>query len=501
MGSNRATGDGLPQGFDPPSSNTTWCPNQFFDVVLPHFPRGVVRLVGYLLWQTLAWNDEGGQPVETRHRLTWQTLGARARVSRGALGAALAEALRARLIRRVAPEPDDATVPAFELRWADEGPYVRVPKAFPGFFSGRGHRTYVPNQLFTVVVAHEPLAVVRVVGAIVRHSIGFEAEQGYRRTEAALSSRALARLTNLSLRQVTRALAAAIAAGYLRQVDPGQFGRAASCARYAVRWSDGFDGAVASSRFRNVHSTPGSPGGSKLSTGTVQKCPQRQFKNVHSCKEEIKPLPNKTSSKPQPADAAEPDRDAVRRRLREMGFAGKSIEALAQFPLARIERQIAWLEGRSATRSPLGLLRRAIEEDWPPPQTVRRKSAAVVNVALPSSSAVPPPEPSAAQRRAYGAWMLEQLDALKRSEPVRYQAFLEHRERIKASLRYVHRDRPDHGILRGWDSEAARIAHLQAFDRTLPDLDTWCRRPSPAAVQCPAPSETRAAMKNSQIAT
>ena len=186
---------GLPGGFDPPSSNVTWCPNQFFDVVLPHFPRGVVRLVGYLLWQTLAWNDDSGQPVETRHRLTWETLGTRARVSRGALGAALQDALRARLIQRVAAEPDDDVAKLFELRWADEGPYVRVPKGFPGFFSGRGHRTYVPNQLFTVVVAREPLAVVRVVGAIIRHSIGFEAEQGYRRTEAALSCRALARRT------------------------------------------------------------------------------------------------------------------------------------------------------------------------------------------------------------------------------------------------------------------------------------------------------------------
>ncbi len=39
------------------------------------------------------------------------------------------------------------------------------------------------------------------------------------------------------------------------------------------------------------------------------------------------------------------------------------------------------------------------------------------------------------------------------------------------------------------------VAHLQAFDRTLPDLETWCRRRAPAAVQCPAPSETSAAMR------
>jgi len=220
-----------------------------------------------------------------------------------------------------------------------------------------------------------------------------------------------------------------------------------------------------------------------MSTAAVQNCPQRQFKKVHSSKEEIKPLPNKTSSKPPPAAEAGSEREAVRRRLREMGFAGRSIEALAQFPLARIERQIAWLAGRTATRSPLGLLRRAIEEDWPPPRTVRRRTESRDLAPLPaSSSSARLAEPDAAQRRAYATWMREQLDALAQRQPARYQAFLEHRERLKAQLRYVHHDRPDHGILRGWDSEAAIIAHLQAFDRTLPDLDAWlARQPAGAA--------------------
>ena len=163
-------------------------------------------------------------------------------------------------------------------------------------------------------------------------------------------------------------------------------------------------------------------------------------------------------------------------------------------------RQIAWLGDRSATRSPLGLLRRAIEEDWPPPRTVRRKASPTTQVG-PAPPLSVSTEPVPAQRRAYRAWMRGQLDSLQRTEPARYQAFLAHRERLKASLRYVHRDRPDHGILRGWDSEAALIAHLQSFDRSLPDLETWCRRRAPALGQCPAPSETSAAMKNSQIAT
>lgn len=51
--------------FKPPTSNTTYTPNQFFDVVIPHFSRGVVRIVAYLLRKTLGlvrreWKPSGG---------------------------------------------------------------------------------------------------------------------------------------------------------------------------------------------------------------------------------------------------------------------------------------------------------------------------------------------------------------------------------------------------------------------------------------------------------
>ena len=495
----RATA-GLPGGFAPPSSNVTWCPNQFFDVALPHFPRGVVRLVGYLLWQTLAWNDASGRPRRHQQQLSWDALAARARVSRGALGEAIEAADAARLIARSEPDPSRQTAATYALRWS-AAPYTREPAAFEGFFLGRGHRTYVPNQFFTIVIAQEPLAVARVVGAVIRYSIGFEAERGYRRTETALSCRRLARLTQLSERAVVDALQAALAAGYLRRVRSGRYGVNPVAARYGLHWSDGFEGpgTPASPARRAVSADAGRS--SKTSVEAVQKGVRRQFKNFSGPLEEMKPLGNETTAKPASPAGASDGSDATRRRLREMGFAGKSIEALVQFPRERIERQIAWLEGRTATRSPLGLLRRAIEEDWPPPRTARRRTVSPAISVLVAPTLATPTEPTADERRAYVAWMRERLEALERTEPSRFQAFLEHRARLKASLRYVHHDRPDHGILRGWDSEAARIAHLQAFDRTLPDLEAWCQKNASAGRQCPAPSETRAAMKNSQIAT
>ena len=53
-------------GFALPTSNTTYTPNQFFDVCLPHSSRGVVRLVAYLIRKTLGWCDADGNPQEAQ---------------------------------------------------------------------------------------------------------------------------------------------------------------------------------------------------------------------------------------------------------------------------------------------------------------------------------------------------------------------------------------------------------------------------------------------------
>lgn len=477
----------LPGGFDPPSSNVTWCPNQFLELVLPHFPRGVVRVVGWLLWQTLAWNDAAGHPVRSCHRLTWDALQRRANVSRGALGATLREAEGAQLLRilRDADAADRAA--RFELRWSD-GPYVREPAQFRGFFRGRGHRTYVPNQFFTVVVAREPLAVVRVVGAVIRHSIGFEAERGYRRTEAALSCRRLAGLTRLSTRHVTAALRRAISAGYLRKVAAGRFGGIAESARYALRWTDGYgDAGVPHSE--KVDSGARRRVGSGRTTATVQEGRQRQFRKVHRPMEEIKPPPNETQrkatpGKPTPVDEGDATRSlaATQQRLREIGFTDRAVEALARYPPERIERQIVWLADRAPSRSPLGMLRRAIEEDWPAP---RRRSAAPSSAPLPSPSRPAVPDGSAEEsaRQAYVAWMRGRLEALAHQEPQRYRAYLAHREALRERLRFLHRDRPGHGILRHWDDEATRLAHLRDFDPGLPDFERWMSTPDASALR------------------
>lgn len=53
----------------------------------------------------------------------------------------------------------------YELKWDEAPEYIKDSKAFRGFFAGEGHRTYIPNQFFDVVVPTRSLAVLKVVGS------------------------------------------------------------------------------------------------------------------------------------------------------------------------------------------------------------------------------------------------------------------------------------------------------------------------------------------------
>ena len=88
------------QGFALPTSNTTYTPNQFVDVCLPHCSRGCVRLVSLLIRQTLGWCDENGDPQEVRHLLSWDDF-QHAGISREMIRAVLGEAIKGHFIECV----------------------------------------------------------------------------------------------------------------------------------------------------------------------------------------------------------------------------------------------------------------------------------------------------------------------------------------------------------------------------------------------------------------
>src|SRR5437764_15161608 len=86
-------------GFALPTSNTTYTPNQFFDVCLPHSSRGCVRLVGYLIRKTLGWCDENGDPLREQHAISYSELELRAGISRDMIRSVIDEAIAGRFIQ------------------------------------------------------------------------------------------------------------------------------------------------------------------------------------------------------------------------------------------------------------------------------------------------------------------------------------------------------------------------------------------------------------------
>jgi len=103
----------------------------------------------------------------------------KAGLARGAIRNALDEAVGAhfiRCLREAQPSLRDKTAISgvYELKWDERSEYIKDPSQFRGFFSGEGNRTYIPNEFFDVVIPSEPLAVLKVVGSIIRLSIGFQ---------------------------------------------------------------------------------------------------------------------------------------------------------------------------------------------------------------------------------------------------------------------------------------------------------------------------------------
>lgn len=369
-------------GFAAPTSNTSYVPNQFFDVCLRHRSRGCVRVVAYLLRQTLGWSDSEGRPLRERFSFSYATLIKEAGVSRDSIRGALAEAEKyhfIRCLRRPAAYRSGSTAQSglYELKWDESGEYRKDPEQFRGFFAGEGNRTYIPNEYFDVVVRHETLAIAKVVGSVIRFSIGFATKWGHRRQHVAMSFNDLSRYANLSDRTtLSAAIKAAVAKLYLAVIAPGVFdrnaGQTSTAATYAVKWLDGSINAPLNSATESSNSRKTRPekmsvaNRSENQTGNGRKTrPEKQSENQTDIQITI------TNNTLKQQDSA-----AAFSMLIAEGFDERAARALSnRFDVSRIDRQIRYLSRRNIKSNRLGLLRTAIENDWPAPPTpdLRRK--------------------------------------------------------------------------------------------------------------------------------
>ncbi len=349
-------------GFKAPTSNTTYTPNQFFDVVIPHFSRGVVRIVAYLLRKTLGWCDANGNPQEEQIEVSYSELEHKAGVSRDMIRQALDDALAGHLIECVTSgrpklAHDAGQSARYQLCWSGSAYTTRLPE-FTGFFEGEGNRTDIPNEFFDVVIPNEPLSVIKVVGSVIRHSIGYQARHGRRRQQVALSYQHIQNYARFGSRtDLAKALRTALEKNYIVRVGAGVFSHEATERRratYALRWCD----------YPIGQKIIPAPDRSEKTTSIGQiSAPAGRSENRTSIK--TKPE-NETGNKPEVADTD------LYQKLIGIGFSGKTATKLMREHMAQaIEEQIAWLPHRAPARSPAGLLRRAIEQGWPAPEKLR----------------------------------------------------------------------------------------------------------------------------------
>ena len=358
-----APSGGFP-GFHRPDANYLYTPNQFFDLCVARCSRGTVRLVGYMLRHLIGWTDKNGNPLYDKVEITQRELERRANVGKSSINAALSEAEELGFIQRVRRgqpnRPGEVAVSnAWAIRWDDSGAYADRLEDFRGFYRGEGHRTTVPNQFFDDILPREKHAVIKVVGAVIRHTIGFtNRTTGGKISEAPLSFNALIEYANCGRTSLFRAIPEAIGKNYIRVVSRGHFSPnklAQEASVYAVNW------------FQNRDAPKMEPEetGQRPENGTrptPRKWNQERPENGTRERPENGTTINNNErhlEKQQQQDAAAfPWEDEGTGLLVAQGFDPKAAAYLARLrSVEDIRRQIEWLPHRNVTSNPVGFLR------------------------------------------------------------------------------------------------------------------------------------------------
>jgi hypothetical protein len=355
-------------GFQSLKSNTVYTPNQFFDVCLPHSSLGVVRLVGYMLRNTIGWCDRYGNPLREQLSFSYNELIEKVGISRGSIRSALNDAIKNNFVRcvktgRSKSQGDSGASAIYEIKWDSSNEYIKNLKQFKGFYNfNETYRTPVPNQFFDDILPHESLSVIKVVGTVTRLTIGFTNGRGDRRFETFLSYTEIQIRAQVKNRNdLSKAIKNSIESNYIVRLEQGFFdpraGKKSKAATYSLRWLDimGY-GNIGT---KNVpEKFKGDRYKKRTGIGT-KNVPENRYK-----KRTIEMTSLNNISKQQPADV----KITSFQKLIQEGFNKIIAKKLSSIRTSEeIENQITWLPYRSPNKNKMGMLRKAIEENWPAP--------------------------------------------------------------------------------------------------------------------------------------
>lgn len=359
-------------GFEPFDANFIFCPNQFFDVCLPHNSRNVNRIVAYVLYQTLGFRDKFGNPIRENIPVSYNDFIEQARISRGAIRPALDEAYDRNFV--YVNKPTNSRTTTFSLRWSESDTYTTDPDLFDGFFAGTGCRSPMPQQFFTHIIPNETLNVSKVVGTVLRFTAGYENQFGGRRPQAALDLDHIQRFARIKSRtDACNALKAAETSGFIVCIDKGSFHHSSSVRKpsiYAPRWlSDegatplssenvpAKDLSFAEQSSKNVPAIQ--PFKKRTSSGSKTR-PESEFKKRTTIK---RVFSSKKNNKQVVADLSQ--------KLTQEGIDDIVAKQLASSCSAEvIQNQLDWIDNRNPDRNRPGLLVRAIKANWSKPEDV-----------------------------------------------------------------------------------------------------------------------------------
>ncbi len=370
--------------------------------------------MAYLIRKTLGWSDAQGCPQNPEALVSYKELIEKAGIGRARIREAIDEALEKKFIKCLKPgrahsQGQEGCSALYSLQWDDRDLYLTKLEEFEGFFSGNGNLTHIPNQFFDYTIPTETAAVVKVVGIIIRSTIGFQTRFGFRRQEAALSFTEIMRKAGIASRStVNLALKEAMEKNHVTRAIEGRFDpKLGQAATYSVKWSDSSASELnsrvsskiepgqaednqAQNRTSKTNRVPKSnqqghglksseiepdkrskiePNSSEITPDSVPKSNQLEFQNQTTIKTtSLNNLPKQHRSSD--ADAEDFSAKAVD-LLVNQGFSLTAAKNLAaSHDYQTILNQIEWQKERKASRNRLGMIRKAIEENWPQPEAV-----------------------------------------------------------------------------------------------------------------------------------